>query len=66
MSNEIRSRLNVAQQGYAAALERRGALQPGDPGYHRAVHEVGVRWTQLVRLERAARTVRVAGHVPPA
>jgi hypothetical protein len=48
------ARLADARRSYADAIARRDALRPGDPGYAKAVHEVGVAWTRIQAWERRA------------
>ncbi len=45
--------LHQARRRYAEAIMRRRTVAPGEPGYHEAVHEVGVAWAQVKRWERA-------------
>lgn len=45
--------LHQARRRYAEAIMRRRMVAPGQPGYHEAVHEVGVAWAQVKRWERA-------------
>lgn len=45
--------LHQARRRYAEAIMRRRSIPPGQPGYHEAVHEVGVAWAQVKRWERA-------------
>jgi hypothetical protein len=44
--------LRLARRRYAEALARRRSLEPGEPGYRDAVHELGVAWAQVRRWER--------------
>jgi hypothetical protein len=46
--------LHRARRRYAEAIMRRRLVEPGQPGYHKAVHEVGVAWALVKRWERAA------------
>ena len=50
--------LTLARRRYAEALAKRRSTQPGAPGYHEAVHEVGVAWAQVKRWERAIERAR--------
>lgn len=55
MSVEVQVRRREAEQRYARALATRAIVRPGEPGYHDAVHEVGVAWALLARIERERR-----------
>lgn len=61
MSEDPNLRLAIARRAYAAAITRRDALVPGDPGYHDAVLDVGLRWSQIRYWER-----RIAPSLRPA
>ena len=50
--------LHHARRRYAEALMRRRRFAPGEPGYHEAVHEVGVAWALVRRWERVVRQQR--------
>jgi hypothetical protein len=54
--------LYQARRRYAEAIMRRRMLVPGQPGYHEAVHEVGVAWALVRRWERATRPDADGGH----
>jgi len=50
--------LHQARRRYATAMMHRRDTDPGAPGYHAAVHEVGVAWAQVKRWERATQALR--------
>lgn len=52
---EFKVRRRDAQQRYADALVRKRSLMPGQSGYRKAVHEVGVAWGVLARVRREER-----------
>lgn len=51
---DSRQRLAMAHRDYARALARRDAMASSEPGYHEAVLEVGIRWSQVRYWERRA------------
>jgi hypothetical protein len=51
---DSRQRLSMAHRDYAQALARRDAMASSEPGYHEAVLEVGIRWSQVRYWERRA------------
>lgn len=57
--------LDQARRRYADAVARRRQVNPGDPGYHEAVHEVGVAWAQVKRWERATQQTPPPGRQYP-
>jgi len=46
------SRLVQARRDYAVAVVARHDVNPGEPGYRKAVHRVGVTWAQVLHWER--------------
>lgn len=64
MTEDPNLRLAMARRAYAIAIARRDAITPGDAGYHDAVLEVGLRWSQVRYWER--RIGPVAAHDAPA
>ena len=51
---DSRQRLAMARRDYAQAIARRDATASSEPGYHEAVLEVGIRWSQVRYWERRA------------